>query len=161
MWRWTLSGDRVLRRDLGRTYTRIRRWFVDLYLSLLCTTIRVSIILITAERTFPRGAWSHSVMRNRSELQPHPYPPSARSSRGYTLFTSPANPLPVRSFLMIATPLSTPLKKTYNSPPRSAATTQPLNKLQDNMDLGVTENFIGPMPVRTFFGTFLPTFLPQ
>ena len=56
----------------------------------------------------------------------------------------------------MSTLLSTPVKNTRNSATKFAATTQPLNELCDNMDSEMRKCFVGPMPVRDFFETFLP-----
>lgn len=69
-------------------------------------------------------------------------------------------PLPVRSFSIMAALHSTPRKNTCNSAAKFAATTQPLNQLQNNMDPETRKNFVGPMPVRKFLDNFLPVQLP-
>jgi len=57
---------------------------------------------------------------------------------------------------MSALLLSTPAKNTRNSSTKFAATTQPLNELCNDMDSEMRKCFVGPMPVKEFFGNFLP-----
>ena len=62
---------------------------------------------------------------------------------------------------MSALLLSTPVKNTRNSSTKFAATTQPLEKLCNDMDAEMRKCFVGPMPVKDFLENFLPVQLPS
>lgn len=56
----------------------------------------------------------------------------------------------------MSTLLSTPAKNTLNSATKFAATTPERSELSKNMDSEMRKHFVGPMPIRKFFDSFLP-----
>ena len=60
--------------------------------------------------------------------------------------------------LIMSRMLSSPAKHTYNSAGRFSATGEPpAPQLCRGMDDEMRSSFVGPMPVKRFFQTFLPT----
>ena len=60
--------------------------------------------------------------------------------------------------LIMSRILSSPVKRTYNSAGRFSATGEPpAPQLCREMDNEMWSSFVGPMPVKQFFQTFLPT----